>query len=286
MTPKILIVEDEDRARKNMVRLMQAQGFDVLSGASATEARGLIDKNQFDVIVTDMLMEDENSGLSVLKAAKDKDDLTEIIVITAYGSIPKAVTSTKLGAFDYLEKDADDIHEVLCAKVSQSLDRKKKNFIERSRNPFRYVFDKKPSSADEYDVLILYGPEDKQHVEYISGELAKRGLKSWFDQCNLVPGWMFLEEIDRVIECFKSVAVVIGKDGNPPWDNLETRGFLQEVRARKTSIIPIILTDVNEEIAGMPVFLQQMTWADFRMKDPDPMDMLVSAIRGKRPFDA
>lgn len=281
MTTRILIVEDEDRARKNMVRLMESKGFDVFSGASATEARGLIDKNRFDVVVTDMLMEDEHAGISVLQAAKKKDDLTEVIVITAYGSIPNAVDSTKLGAFDYLEKDTDDINDLLCAKVEASINRKHENLIERSKTPIRHILEKMPPSTGSYDVMVIYNTEDRDSVESICRELGAEGIKAWFDKCNLIPGWMFLEDIERVLKCIKSVAIIIGRGANHPWNDLELAGFLQQCRSRKVPIIPVILDGVDE-IVGMPVFLQHMTWADFRMNDPDPMATLVEAIGGDK----
>ncbi|MCP4105802.1 MAG: response regulator [Desulfobacteraceae bacterium] len=276
MTARILVVEDEDRARKNMVRLLENRGFDVFSGANAVEARDMIDTNLFDVVVTDMLMESDKAGLSVLQAAKKRNELTEVIVITAYGSIPNAVDSTKLGAYDYIEKDADDINELLCFKVEQSVSRKEKKLLEIARNPFRCLERSAPASG-MYDVLMLCNSEDNHQAGLIREELGKYGLSSWFDRDNLFPAWMFLEDIDRVLECAKSVAILVGKSEIPIWDDLELSGFLKQTMLNGVPIVPIILPDV-EKLADIPDFLKGMTWIDFRNNEPDSLKMLTEAI--------
>lgn len=276
MTARVLVVEDEDRARKNMVRLLENRGFDVFSGGSAIEARDLINANQFDVVVTDMLMENDKSGLSVLQAAKNRDELTEVIVITAYGSIPNAVDSTKMGAFDYIEKDADDINDLLCFKVEQSITRKEKKLLQIAKKPFNCL-ERRPPVTGEYDVLLLRNNEDKAHAEFIFEELKNYGLNPWSDKYDMLPGWMYLEDIDRILDCVKSVAVLIGKSETPVWDNLEITGFLQQAVSKGAPIIPVILSDV-EELTEMPDFLLGMVWVDFRNEKPDPLEMLIKAI--------
>jgi DNA-binding NtrC family response regulator len=68
----------------------------------------LIQQNVFDVIVTDLKIETEKAGFDVLEAAKKKDIYTQVIVITAYGSPEISVQTMRLGAFDYLERNAPD----------------------------------------------------------------------------------------------------------------------------------------------------------------------------------
>ncbi len=276
MTARILVVEDEDRARKNMVRLLENRGFDVFSGANAVEARDMINTNLFDVVVTDMLMESDKAGLSVLQAAKKKNELTEVIVITAYGSIPNAVDSTKLGAYDYIEKDADDINELLCFKVEQSVSKKEKKLLEIAKNPLRCLERRVPATG-EYDVLLLCSSEDNSQARFICEELEKYGLTAWFDRDNLFPTWMFLEDIDRVLECTRSVAILVGKNEIPIWDNIELSGFLRQTTLNGVPIIPIILSEVKE-LADIPDFLQGMTWVDFRNNKSDSLKMLIGAI--------
>ncbi len=280
---KILIVDDEDRVRKNMVRLMQARGFTVFSAASASEASRMIDDDLFDVVVTDMLMENDSAGLQVLKAAKEKDEMTEVIVLTAFGSITNAVDSTRMGAFDYIEKDAEDINTLLCDKVEASLCKEldlRGAFRSRTRTA---VLEKEHPHYEAFDVLLIHSEADGQEVSFIASELRYRGLFPWFDKWHLLPGWIYLEEIERLLLISKAVAVFVGESEPPPWENLELTGFFTEVARRRVPIIPVLLADVPE-IPSHPPFLQNVDWIDFRSAVPDPVDRFIDVITRQTDF--
>jgi len=119
---KILVVDDDDVARKNMERLLKHRGFDVTSAYSATNAIEIIKVNNFDVVVSDLVMENDKAGLDVLDAAKEKNESTEVIIITAYGKVPTAFDSSKRGAFAYIEKDDENPYDLLYAKVEEALE--------------------------------------------------------------------------------------------------------------------------------------------------------------------
>src|SRR6185436_12596818 len=95
----------------------------------AEEAIELIESQSpaFDVVVTDMSMEETNSGLAVLQDAIAHDIFTEVIVLTAYGNVANAVESMRRGAFDYLEKNVPgvDVFELLTIKAGQALERRR-----------------------------------------------------------------------------------------------------------------------------------------------------------------
>lgn len=126
---KFLIVDDEDEVRDAIARRLKREGYEVVTASSAVEARErIIDaKPGFDVVVTDMSMEDADSGLTVLREAVTSDLFTEVIVLTAYGNVANAVESMRQGAFDYLEKNVPgvDIFELLVLKVEQALERRR-----------------------------------------------------------------------------------------------------------------------------------------------------------------
>lgn len=127
--PRLLVVDDEDDVRAALQRRLEREGFDVETAASAAEACQRIQSQQpsFDVVVTDMSMEQTDSGLQVLQDAMAHDIFTEVLVLTAYGSVSNAVESMRRGAFDYLEKNAPgvDVYEVLVMKVHQALERRR-----------------------------------------------------------------------------------------------------------------------------------------------------------------
>jgi len=99
----ILLVDDEPLMRLSMVDALEAVGYDVHAAASGTEGIEAVHQKTFDLVITDLRLPGAD-GLSVLKATKDKAPETEVVVITAHGSVETAVGAMKLGAFDYITK--------------------------------------------------------------------------------------------------------------------------------------------------------------------------------------
>ena len=99
----ILLVDDEPLMRLSMVDALEAIGHDVEAAASGTEGIEAIRQRPFDLVITDLRLPGTD-GLTVLKAAKEQSPHTEVVVITAHGSVETAVGAMKLGAFDYITK--------------------------------------------------------------------------------------------------------------------------------------------------------------------------------------
>src|SRR5208337_2037416 len=99
-------------------------GSEVATAGSSREAIQRIAEETFDVVVTDLKMEKDEAGLEVLKAAKEKDTFTQVIVITAYGTPMITAEAMRLGAVDFCEKNAPgvDVFEVLRRKVTEALE--------------------------------------------------------------------------------------------------------------------------------------------------------------------
>ncbi|NLI01315.1 MAG: response regulator [Chthonomonadales bacterium] len=125
----ILVVDDEDEVRASLKRRLVREGYTVVTADSAEDAANKIRMSEepFDAVVTDMCMEEADSGLEVLRHAVARDLFTEVIVLTAYGNVSNAVESMRRGAFDYLEKNVPgvDTYEVLVMKVAQALERRR-----------------------------------------------------------------------------------------------------------------------------------------------------------------
>jgi DNA-binding NtrC family response regulator len=102
---KILIVDDEKIKRITLADDLAAQRYEVVTAADGDEALEKLAADRFDVVVTDLKMP-KLDGIELLKRIK-KDPASEsidVIMMTAYGSIPVAVEAMKLGAFDFLTK--------------------------------------------------------------------------------------------------------------------------------------------------------------------------------------
>jgi DNA-binding NtrC family response regulator len=100
---KLLIVEDEKIALKNLVHVLKKDGYDVTGAQSGAAALALIEGQPFDVVLTDLKME-KVDGMQVLKKCRERNQETEVIVITGYATPESAVEAMKRGAFYYIAK--------------------------------------------------------------------------------------------------------------------------------------------------------------------------------------
>ncbi len=104
MTMSILVADDDPVIRRLFEKRLQDAGYTVTVAVDGIEAAGYLDRSHFDVIITDLVMPGDIGGIELLQIAKERDVLTEVIVITAHSSIDTAVDAMKKGASDYLEK--------------------------------------------------------------------------------------------------------------------------------------------------------------------------------------
>ena len=101
---KILVADDEKIKRITLADDLAAQGHEVAMAGDGEEALDKLSQEPFDVLVTDLKMP-KLDGLELLKRVKQGPMAgVEVIMMTAYGSIPVAVEAVKLGAFDFLTK--------------------------------------------------------------------------------------------------------------------------------------------------------------------------------------
>ncbi len=102
----ILIVDDEAILLQSIAKDLEQEKFSVTKAASGEEAIALLKDNQFDLVVTDLVMSGLD-GIQVLKEAKKKNSLTGVIVLTGYGDMTSAIDALRLGADDYLLKPCE-----------------------------------------------------------------------------------------------------------------------------------------------------------------------------------
>jgi DNA-binding NtrC family response regulator len=100
---RLLIVEDELLLRNNLQEVFSGNEYHVEVASDGAEALQKLDRELFNMVITDMKMP-RASGLEVLTLARKKDEDTLVIVMTAYADIPSAVEAMRLGAYDYIQK--------------------------------------------------------------------------------------------------------------------------------------------------------------------------------------
>ncbi len=100
---RVLIVDDEPLMRLSMRDALEGIACEVTAAATGTEGLAILGTRQFDIVITDLRLPGAD-GLAILKESKERSPTTEVILITAHGSVDTAVGAITLGAYDYITK--------------------------------------------------------------------------------------------------------------------------------------------------------------------------------------
>ena len=103
---KVLVIDDDDSGREALTMLLRSAGYEVTSASTGQSALDLIDREHYEVIVSDLFLPDK-SGLDILQNVQKVSPATEVIVVTGHASAQTAVRAMKEGAFDYITKPID-----------------------------------------------------------------------------------------------------------------------------------------------------------------------------------
>ena len=117
---RLLIVDDEEVAVRNLARVMTREGYHVTTATSGADGLALIERQTFDLVLTDLRME-RVDGMALLKATRAKQPDTEVIVITGYATTETAVAAMKQGAFHYIAKPFhfDEVRQVVAEAMAK-----------------------------------------------------------------------------------------------------------------------------------------------------------------------
>jgi two-component system response regulator FlrC len=100
---RVLVVDDEEGIRTFIGEVLEGEGLRVTLAADGNAAVRLLDRESFHLVVTDLRMPGLD-GMSLLRKVRAESPETEVVVLTAHGTVAGAVEAMKLGAFDYLDK--------------------------------------------------------------------------------------------------------------------------------------------------------------------------------------
>ena len=120
--PNILLVDDEERLRTAVGKVLTAEGHRVVCAGSGREALDLLKTQTVGLVVSDLRLPDLD-GIALLKAARELQPEVEVVVITGHGSIEKAVEAMRLGAYDFIEKPIDST--ALLKTVAKALEKQR-----------------------------------------------------------------------------------------------------------------------------------------------------------------
>ncbi|KYF90683.1 Fis family transcriptional regulator [Sorangium cellulosum] len=119
---KILVVDDQRNMRTTLAMMLRGAGYEVDEAGDGSQGADLGAKGAYDVVLTDLRMGGFD-GIGVLRAVKESNANTEVIVMTAYGTIESAVEAMRLGAFDYIQKPFSE--QELLVKVERAIQNRK-----------------------------------------------------------------------------------------------------------------------------------------------------------------
>jgi signal transduction histidine kinase len=121
-TSKILVVDDEQSVATTIKAILQLDGNDVTAVTSGKEALAQLRENEFDVVLTDLRLDDLD-GIEILRETQKLWPETAAIMLTGYASLESAVAALRSGAYDYLIKPSDV--DELRATIGRALERRR-----------------------------------------------------------------------------------------------------------------------------------------------------------------
>lgn len=104
---KVLIIDDEEKLRNLLSKIIGFEGFEVFQASSIKSGLQRLEVEEIDVVICDVKLPDGN-GVDTAKVIKEKFPAVEVILLTAFGNIPDGVQAIKNGAFDYITKGDDN----------------------------------------------------------------------------------------------------------------------------------------------------------------------------------
>src|SRR5690554_396558 len=120
MDIRVLVVDDDVAFCTLLHTFLKKKGFTVSNAFTGKEATEIVEKEVFDVVITDIRLPDSD-GLQILKKVKEKNFETQVILMTGYTDIKTAVNAMKQGAFDYVGKpiNPDELLHTIKAALSK-----------------------------------------------------------------------------------------------------------------------------------------------------------------------
>ncbi|HLL73523.1 MAG TPA: sigma-54 dependent transcriptional regulator [Pyrinomonadaceae bacterium] len=161
---KILVIDDESSITGALEMILGEQGYEVQTAASMSEARRLLNGRAFDLVFTDLRLPDTN-GLEVLNYIKAENPDTEVILMTAHGSLEVAISAIKKGAYYYVEKPfTPDEIVMLTERALQFAGIKQENRVLKStltgENETYGIIGRSPQMRQIYETIRATAPSE------------------------------------------------------------------------------------------------------------------------------
>jgi len=156
---RLLLVDDDPSLLKLLGMRLSSEGYQVTTAASGPDALRLLQKEQIDLVISDLRM-DEMDGLALFGEIQKRNPSLPVIILTAHGSIPDAVSATQQGVFSFLTKPVDRdalykaIDDALAQRAPVSDDRWREAIVTRSPIMLRMLEQAHMVAQSDVSVLI------------------------------------------------------------------------------------------------------------------------------------
>lgn len=141
-TAQILIVDDEDSHAEVMAEALRRLGHVCTVVHDLPAARDELEHGRFDLVVTDLVMDNEDDGQQVLACARQTQENAQTIMVTAHGDVPTAKMAIRGGAYDFIEKPLDlDNFRTLCSNALREVMLRSQNATLQQRLDQQYGLD-------------------------------------------------------------------------------------------------------------------------------------------------
>jgi DNA-binding NtrC family response regulator len=171
-TVKLLIVDDERIALRNLEHVMKKEGYNVTSTQSGMNALKLLDEQPFDVVLTDLRME-KIDGMQILTKSRERYPDSEVIMITGFATLDSAVEAMRHGAFHYIAKPfkLDEVRKVVKEAISKVILKKENQHLREQLEHYQgkvKIITQDPTMERLLETVRQIGPTDCNVL--ISGE--------------------------------------------------------------------------------------------------------------------
>jgi two-component system NtrC family response regulator len=160
----ILIVDDEKNYLLVLSAVLEEEGYEVLTTASSLEALEILKASDVDLVLTDMKMPGMD-GIELLEQIKNRDPELPVIMMTAHGTVDKAVEAMQKGAYSYILKPFDNERLTLYVKKAIATyevvkeNRRLRNAVE-SQYQFGNIIGKSKAMRDVFEIIQKVAPSN------------------------------------------------------------------------------------------------------------------------------
>ena len=287
---KILIVDDEESVRSVLGEMLELNNYQCTLAASTAEAHSLLDKDKFELVISDINMPDQ-SGLDFIKEVMAKDPDVAVIMVTGMDDPMIADVALKLGAYDYVTKPVK-LNNLLIS-VSNALKRRRLEIDNRLyQKQLEAMVSKQTAALQENEARLKAILEAAEHVSFImvDQEAENRGRIVEFSRgAECLLGYNRRDVLGRPVSCLHLPDEITNLANNAHIsDNNIGKGLSKRLNliTRSGNTVPVlstvypILAPDGSLSAVLFVFLDISESINAKAKTQQTVEQLENALKG------